>query len=203
MPPEFPQAGFRGGLKHCITPLFIQSTKDKNEDANCQEDGQENRFGKRYLVLRLGEFRDEPEKVVLKGEQPRDEHGHGHHHEAPHGGTLIAFGEEFAHLELVLDSKTGDLTGYALDGEAQKAVRLTQAEIGLQLYSRDLDTTVTAKLKASENALTGEKAGDTSQFEANVPGLKGKSHFKVIVEQISIRGSEFKNTRAKFPEGNH
>jgi hypothetical protein len=29
-------------------------------------------------MSRIGEFGDVPEKVVLKGEQTRDEHGHGH-----------------------------------------------------------------------------------------------------------------------------
>ena len=52
-----------------------------------------------------------------------------HEHHPPHKGTLVEFGEEFAHLELVLDPATGKLTAYALDGEAEKAVRLKQTEI--------------------------------------------------------------------------
>jgi hypothetical protein len=42
-----------------------------------------------------------------------------HEHTAPHGGSLVEFGEEFAHIELVLDSATGVLTAYVLDGEAE------------------------------------------------------------------------------------
>ena len=45
-----------------------------------------------------------------------------HEHKPPHSGTLVEFGEEFAHLELVLDAATGTLKAYALDGEAEKAV---------------------------------------------------------------------------------
>ena len=52
--------------------------------------------------------------------------GQAHHHEhtAPHGGTLVALGEEFGHLELLLNKETGELTAYVLDGEAEKPVRL-------------------------------------------------------------------------------
>ena len=57
---------------------LIQSAKDKNEDANCQEDCQKNRFRKRYLMPRIGELRDVPEKVALKREQTCGEHGHNH-----------------------------------------------------------------------------------------------------------------------------
>ncbi len=44
------------------------------------------------------------------GDADTDAHqsGHGHEHAAPHGGTLIVLGDEFAHLELVLDPGTGE-----------------------------------------------------------------------------------------------
>ena len=65
-----------------------------------------------------------------KKEQPRQEQAqaedtHEHHeHTAPHGGALVGLGKEFAHVELVLEKATGKLTGYVLDGEAEKPVRL-------------------------------------------------------------------------------
>ena len=37
------------------------------------------------------------------------------------GGTLVELGNEFAHVELVLDSNAGSLTAYVLDGEAQES----------------------------------------------------------------------------------
>ena len=49
-----------------------------------------------------------------------------HQHKAPHKGTLVEFGEEFAHLELVLDQATGKISAWVLDGEAEKAVRVAQ-----------------------------------------------------------------------------
>ncbi len=132
-----------------------------------------------------------------------DVHDHHHHHAAPHEGTLVAFGEEAAHLELVLDSTKGVLTGYVLDGEAAVPIRITQPQIQLQISGRDVASTLTVALKAVENPLTGEKTGDSSQFEVTSPALKGKKKFSVTVEDIIIKGVNFKKTKSKFPEGNH
>lgn len=133
-----------------------------------------------------------------------ESHDHEHHHHAaPHGGTLIALGDEAAHLELVLDSDSGKLTGYVLNGEAETAIRINQPQIPLQIAGRDVPTTVAVALKAVANPLTGEASGDTSQFEASSPELKGKKKFSVTIEDLTIKGANFKNTTSKFPEGNH
>ena len=50
-----------------------------------------------------------------KAEEPTAKH----EHHAPHHGALEVLGDEFAHVELVLDEKTGRLTAYVLDGEAE------------------------------------------------------------------------------------
>src|SRR5205085_2013512 len=55
----------------------------------------------------------------------------GHEHTAPHHGQLVELGEEFAHVELVLDRKAGRLTAYVLDGEAEQPVRVTQPTLTL------------------------------------------------------------------------
>ena len=123
----------------------------------------------------------------------------GHEHTAPHGGTLLGFGDEFAHLELVLDEATGKLTAYALDGEAEKAVPLKQETIEIEVKG---STPFTVKLNAVENKLTGETKGSTSQFEAQEAKLKGLQKFDAVLKSISIKGKEFKNVEFKFPEGN-
>jgi len=46
--------------------------------------------------------------LVLPARAEDKEEG-GHEHHAPHGGTLVVFGDEAAHVELVLDPKTGAL----------------------------------------------------------------------------------------------
>lgn len=130
-------------------------------------------------------------------------HDHHHHHEAPHGGTLISLGDHEAHLELVLDAATGEMTGYVLDAEAEKALRSPDKELKLQVYGRDVKTTTALVMKAVANPLTGETVGNTSQFQVKHDVLKGKKQFTVYVESITIRGAKFTRTASYFPEGNH
>jgi hypothetical protein len=128
---------------------------------------------------------------------------HKHEHKAPHHGTLVVFGEEFAHIELVLDKKTGKLTAYVLDGEAEKAVRIKLNEIELKINKIEKKSAeVSLKLKGVANVLTGEKEGDTSEFSAQSDDLKGVKKFEAVVSAITIKGKEFKDTKFKFPEGN-
>jgi hypothetical protein len=123
-----------------------------------------------------------------------------HEHHPPHKGTLIEFGEEFAHLELVLDPATGKLTAYALDGEAEKAVRIKQGTIEIKITGiKDLPSIT---LKAQSNALTGEKEGDTSEFSATSDRLKNVKEFDGVVAALTIRGKEFKDVKFNFPKGN-
>jgi hypothetical protein len=126
--------------------------------------------------------------------------GGKHEHKPPHAGTLVEFGEEFAHLELVLDGASGQLTGYVLDGEAEKPVRLEQKEIALKVKGKSSEFTVV--LKAAGNALTGEKSGDTSQFEGQSIALKGLKEFDAAVVKITVKGKDFSDVPFTFPKGN-
>lgn len=121
-----------------------------------------------------------------------------HEHKPPHKGTLVEFGEEFAHLELVLDAKEGQLTAYALDGEAENAVRLSQKDIQIKIVGSDKPLT----LKGIASPLSGEKEGDTSQFEVVDEQLKGKTNFDGLVIAINIKGKDFKDVKFNFPKGN-
>jgi len=123
-----------------------------------------------------------------------------HEHHAPHQGTLVEFGEEFAHLELVLDPATGQLTGYLLDGEAEKPVRIEQREIQVNVQAKTGD--FAAVLKAVGNALTGEKPGDTSQFEGHADGLKGLKVFDASIAKVTVKGKDFAGVPFNFPKGN-
>ena len=108
-----------------------------------------------------------------------------HAHQATRGGTLVELGQEFAHLELVLDGSTGKMTAYVLDGEVEKPIRLEQKEIVLK--GKSLSVT----LQAVGSPLTGEKPGDTSQFEGQSDGLKGAKEFDGAVVRVVIKGREF------------
>ncbi|MDP6111859.1 MAG: hypothetical protein QF437_13230 [Planctomycetota bacterium] len=154
---------------------------------------------------------DNHERHHAKGDEHHDERGKvkheehhegahgGHLHQAPHGGTLVVFGEEFAHLEFVLDAAAGKLTAYVLDGEARKAQRLKQGVIDVHLTIGGKEKELSLTGVASE--LTGETAGDTSQFELQADALKGVTEFKVEIPTITIKGIEFK-AAFRFPDGN-
>ena len=114
-----------------------------------------------------------------------------HEHTAPHGGTLVVFGDEFAHIELVLDQTTGKLTGYVLDGEAEKPVRLSQKTVELKIHREDTESDFTLQLSGVANVLTGETEGDTSQFAAQSEALKGASEFHAEIVSIDIKGQMF------------
>ncbi|HEY3321087.1 MAG TPA: hypothetical protein VGP72_11525 [Planctomycetota bacterium] len=129
-----------------------------------------------------------------------EEHGHEHH--APHKGALIVLGEEFAHLELLL-AADGKLTGYVLDGEAEKAVRVKPEKIELKIDKiGEQPAAMTVTLDTVANVLTGERAGDSSEFSATVDALKGAKTFEGMIVAITVRGKEFRDVKFKFPQGN-
>lgn len=121
-----------------------------------------------------------------------------HEHSSPHGGTLVELGEEFAHLEIVLDAATGKLTAYALDGEAEKAVRLKQPEIEITIAN----PATVVKLSGVANSLTGETASDTSEFAGQSDALKGAAGFDGVIRAVTIKGQPFKGVAFNFPKGN-
>lgn len=120
-----------------------------------------------------------------------------HEHSAPHGGTLVELGEEFAHLEIVLDAATGKLTAFALDGEAENAVRLKQPEIEITI----VNPATVVKLSGVANSLTGETASDTSEFAGQSDALKGAASFDGVIRAVTIKGQSFKGVTFNFPKG--
>lgn len=129
--------------------------------------------------------------------------GEGHAHEAPHGGSLVEFGEEFAHLELVVDTATGRLTAYSLDGEAENAVPLTQGTIELALVAPPGTDTIRVSLAGQANSLSGETPERTSVFAADVPALKGKATFTGMVRRLESKGQVIENTAFSVPSEEH
>lgn len=121
---------------------------------------------------------------------------------APHGGTLVELGEEFAHVELVLDQASGTLTAYTLDGEAEQAVRLTQGSMELNLVPPNGPPT-NVTLNGVANSLTGETDGETSQFRAVVPALNGAAQFEGVLKAITIRGRQFRDVSFHYPSDDH
>ena len=136
-------------------------------------------------------------------EQEDSHETHAHHeHTAPHGGTLVVLGDEFAHVEFVLEKTTGKLTAYVLDGEAEKPIRLTDKTIGLNVKQLNSEQARTLQLKAVANVLTGETEGDTSQFEGQSDELAGVTEFHAEIASIIVKGQTFTYVDFNFPEGN-
>lgn len=136
--------------------------------------------------------------VSLNSNNKTSSSGH-HEHTAPHGGTLIGFGEEFAHVELVLDKSTGKLTAYTLDGEAEKGVPVEQAEMEIAVKK---PSAFTVKLAAVESTLTGSKKGAATEFSGTADQLKNLDNFDAEITNITIKGKSFKSTAFNFPKGN-
>lgn len=134
--------------------------------------------------------------------KPASAPAHGHEHHAPRGGALIELGEEFAHLELLLDETTGTLTAYVLDGEAEQPVRLKDPALIVFAKVAKGGPELRVELAAVENKLTGEQKGDTSEFRGTDEHLKGLKSFDGRVERIMIKGQEFKDVRFIYPKGN-
>jgi hypothetical protein len=128
-----------------------------------------------------------------------DGRAEGHEHTAPHGGALVEFGEEFAHLEIVLAASTGTLTAYVLDGEAEQAVRLAQPSIEIVVMKEGAPLTLA--LQPVANELTGERAGETSQFSVTSSDLRQLVRFEGRIQRVDIRGREFRDLAFRFPEG--
>jgi len=124
----------------------------------------------------------------------------GHEHAAPHGGTLIELGEEFAHVELVLDRATGEVTAYVLDGEAEKPVPVAQPSLAFS--GRAGGQAFTFELAAVARRLTGETVGNTSEFRGRSKELRGADRFEASLTAITVKGRAFSPVAFRFPEGN-
>ena len=132
------------------------------------------------------------------------EEGHHHGHHAPHDGTLVVLGEEFAHLEFVLDTETGKITVYVLDGEAENPIRIDQDQIEIQILTKEDSSKAespTLMFEPVSNVLTGEKKGDTSEYSTQSDQLKGQDRFQATISGITVNGVEFRAVDFGFPEG--
>lgn len=158
---------------------------------------------------------DKPAAVSQVAKEAHDDdhdgdHGHHHHHadKGPHGGALVAIGEDDAHLEIVLDGETGKLTAYALDGEAEKPISIKQAKLQLALTlepagggadkKHDLpDSTLLLMLDAVSPA-----DGLATEFSGQKDELKGVERFDAALTSITVGEKQFKGVNFKYPEGN-
>lgn len=132
-------------------------------------------------------------------------HDHGHSHDAPHGGSLVGLGECFAHLEFVHVPEEGQVVMYVLDGDAQKGVRLETESIqaAVTVTEPEEKDAVKIELKPRANELTGEKAGDSSEFAGRAEALKTAKKVRGKVLKIEIKGQTFEDVEFVIPAEDH
>ncbi len=130
-----------------------------------------------------------------------DAHSHDHeaHAHAPrYGGVLVELGDHEAQVELALDGETGTLTAYLWDGHVEEAVRSDMKSLRISLITgRD---PLEIDLWPVTDPLTGEKAGDTSRFEATVERLKGAIAFDGILGDVTLRGRQYRGKAFEYRE---
>lgn len=127
-----------------------------------------------------------------------DAHGPGHVHVAPRGGRLVVLAEEFAHLEVLLDRDAGRLDVYSLDAHAEKPVRLAAPGLSLQVFPTSGEPFELLLLPVASN-LTGEKVGDSSQFQATDGRLKAFAGGEALLAEVVSRGQTFEDVRFPLP----
>jgi hypothetical protein len=130
---------------------------------------------------------------------PAAAHQH-HEHVAPHGGTAVVLGHEEHHLELVVDAVAGKMTAYVMDGELEQFLRVSAPS--LRITASIGGTEQVLELKAVSNQATGERAGDTSQFEGTADWLKSNPSFDARLQELTVRGKTYRDVAFNFPKGN-
>ena len=125
-----------------------------------------------------------------------------HHKDKPlHGGTPVVLGSDEYHLEFVLDVPSGRMEAYVMDGEFENFVRIGAASFEITAKSGDGDRN-SMVFRAVANNATGEKVGDTAQFEAQADWLKGEANFSAVLKDLNIRGTDYRQITFNFPKGN-
>ena len=125
----------------------------------------------------------------------------GHTHDAPpHGGMLVELGDGSYHLEFVLDTASTILTAYVLDGAAKEPVRLSQSRIDLKMLDLvEGNVEVFTVLAAKGSVRTGETVDNTATYMAFVPELKGRGHFRAVIQRVEVGENVFTDIPVTFP----
>ncbi len=127
-----------------------------------------------------------------------DDHSEGSHgHTAKYGGKLVELGRHEANLEFVFVPTEGRLTAYALDAHAENFVRLPIEGITAQVTVNGAEQTLV--LRPMGNSATGEKPGDTSQFQGTSDGLKSATRIEVLVKELPFKSKQFRDIRTTLP----
>jgi hypothetical protein len=112
----------------------------------------------------------------------------------------VELGEEEYHVELVLDAAAGKIQAYVMDGELENFVRIAVPSFDVTAKLPDKEEVLS--FKAVPNSATGEKVGDTSEFETTAEWLKQVKTFDAVLKSLTVKSKTYTNVTFNFPKGN-
>ncbi len=127
-----------------------------------------------------------------KKKSAKDDHGHTHDEEAPHGGTVVKLGKPALNLEWVRDPDTGSFQVFVLDGHMEY-VRVPEKSFELVAKVNGKEEKVTLSRKAAN-----EEASE--MFEGKADWIKTAKKFQGTIPQITLKGQSFTNVTFAFPK---
>jgi hypothetical protein len=130
---------------------------------------------------------------------PAKEAAHHHEHKPPHGGAPVELGQEEYHVEFVRDAEAGKLQAFIMDGELEHFIRIVAPSFEVAAQVAGKEETLTFRPIA--NNATGEKAGETSLFEAQADWVKGVTNFNAVLKAIAVQAKTYTNVSFNFPKG--
>ena len=129
-----------------------------------------------------------------------DEEDHGHAHSAQFGGELFEIGgDHFAHIEVVHEAETGEISIYTLDGHAEGTVTVPEDSIDVTITDHDEEFTLA--VAAPNDELIGNEPGKNYLFRTTDSRLEGLDHFEGKIAAITVNGKAFENF--EFSIGSH
>lgn len=104
-------------------------------------------------------------------------------------------------LEVVVNEAAERLELYVLDGEAERFVRVVDAEIPARGVAGEREWDL--RFVAMANQATGETKGDSAQFAAEAKGLVAEPQFEIRFDRLELLGQVFEAVTIPYPEGSH
>ena len=149
------------------------------------------------------------EKPVANKTDHDDHAGHTHGEKGPHDGALVMLPGHAAHVEMVLDSATGKLTAYVIDGDAKKAVAVKQdaLDVTILLGKAGADDKTTSPdggdgLKLKLAVVDPAPDGTAHTFAGQSDQLKNVKEFDGVVTSVKIGDKEHTKISFNYPKGN-
>ncbi len=109
------------------------------------------------------------------------------HAKTPHGGTLVEWGAEEYHVEVVVDHTRGELIGYVLGGDAKTATPIKADTLQLTVKQPAL------KLDMKAQPQAGDSDGKCSKFVAQDDAFKKDVKLSGVVAGM-VNGKPYDGT---------